>query len=98
MLSSPSANHLKNGGFESSNTLVGALNQSIAFAFSAQNSWGFLMDFSHSALRFSPEETFAILGLYLSLKGKLASDICYHSYRCWEELAVENISFFSGFL
>jgi hypothetical protein len=35
------------------------------------------MDFSHSALRTAPEETFAILGLYFSLKGKLSDDICF---------------------
>ena len=75
MFSSPSANHLKNGGFESSNTCVGALNQSIALAFSAQNSRGFFMDFSHSAFRISPEETCVMLGEYFSLKGRLASDM-----------------------
>ena len=47
----------------------------MAFAFSAQNSWGFLMDFSHSCWSFAPEEIFAVLGRYFSLNGKLFSDI-----------------------
>jgi hypothetical protein len=49
----------------------------MALAFSDQYSCGFFRDSSHSFFLFSPEETFAVLGLYFSLKGKLVSDISF---------------------
>ena len=63
----------------SSRTLSKGLNQSMAFAFSAQNSLGFWMDFSHSCLRFSPEDGCVLFGKNLSLNGKFVSDISFHS-------------------
>ena len=75
MLSSPPANHLKNGGFEESSTVSHGLNQSMALAFSAQYAWGSFRDCSHSCFRLSPEKICALLGVYFSPNGKLASDM-----------------------
>ena len=63
----------------SSRTFSGGLNQSMAFAFSAQNSWGFWIDFSHSCRRFSPEDGCPLFGQNFSLKGKFVSGISFHS-------------------
>jgi len=74
---------------------VGALYQSMALAFSAQNSVGFLRDFSHSCLRFCPLPTWALAGLYFSLKGKLDSDISIIPLDVWvETLSSECIKLF----
>jgi len=73
-------NHLYCGALESSSTLFHVLYQSITFAFSAQNSWGFCMDFSHSSFRIFPVNHF-------SLKGKLAS-VIFGTFCLREELLV----------